>query len=54
MLKRVLADPEILKIFHFARFDVAVLYRALGVMPRRFYCTKIASKLARTYTIATA
>lgn len=50
MLKRVLADPEILKIFHFARFDVAVLYRALGVMPMPVYCTKIASKLARTYT----
>ncbi|GLS53966.1 3'-5' exonuclease [Methylobacterium gregans] len=49
-LKRVLADPQVLKIFHFARFDLAVLYRRLGVMPAPVYCTKIASKLARTYT----
>ncbi len=49
-LKRVLADPSVQKIFHFARFDLAVLFRALGVMPAPVYCTKIASKLARTYT----
>jgi len=49
-LKRLLADPGVTKIFHFARFDVAVLYQALGVMAAPVYCTKIASKLARTYT----
>ena len=45
-----LADPTILKLFHFARFDLAILYRAFGVMPAPVYCTKIASKLTRTYT----
>ena len=49
-LKQMLADRQVLKIFHFARFDLAVLYRAFGVMPGPVYCTKIASKLARTYT----
>ena len=49
-LKRVLADPGVVKIFHFARFDLAVLFQALGVMPAPVYCTKVASKLARTYT----
>ena len=49
-LKALLADPAITKIFHFARFDVAVLYHALGVMPQPIYCTKIASRLTRTYT----
>ena len=49
-LKALLADPNILKIFHFARFDVAVLYNTFGVMPRPVYCTKIASRLTRTYT----
>lgn len=49
-LKRVLADPHILKIFHFARFDLAALYNAFGVMPGPVYCTKIASRLTRTYT----
>lgn len=49
-LKRLLADPHILKIFHFARFDLAALYNALGVMPEPVYCTKIASRLTRTYT----
>ena len=39
-----------LKIFHFARFDIAMLYKWLGVMPQPVYCTKIASKLTRTYT----
>jgi ribonuclease D len=49
-LKRLLADKSLLKIFHFARFDLGVLYRAFGVMPEPVYCTKIASRLARTYT----
>lgn len=49
-LKRLLADPAILKIFHFARFDIAVLFNALGVMPAPIYCTKIVSRLTRTYT----
>jgi ribonuclease D len=49
-LQRVLADPAVTKIFHFARFDLAVLFNALGVMPAPVYCTKVASKLARTYT----
>src|SRR6476619_756293 len=49
-LKRLLADESVLKIFHFARFDLAVLFHAFGVMPRPVYCTKIASRLVRTYT----
>jgi len=49
-LKRLLADPAITKIFHFARFDVGLLYAAFGVMAQPIYCTKIASRLARTYT----
>ncbi len=49
-LIRVLADPSVLKIFHFARFDLAVLFLRLGVMPAPVYCTKIASRLVRTYT----
>lgn len=49
-LKRLLADPKVLKLFHYARFDVAVLRRYLGAMAAPVYCTKIASKLARTYT----
>jgi ribonuclease D len=49
-LTKLLADPSILKIFHFARFDLASLYKAFGVMPSPVYCTKIASRLARTYT----
>jgi ribonuclease D len=49
-LLRVLADPGVLKIFHFARFDLAVIHRAFGVKPGPVYCTKIASKLTRTYT----
>jgi len=49
-LKRLLADPGLLKIFHFARFDLGMLYKAFGVMPQPVYCTKIASRLARTYT----
>jgi ribonuclease D len=50
VLTRALADPAVLKIFHFARFDVAVLFHRLGVMPGPVYCTKIASRLTRTYT----
>ena len=49
-LTKLLVDGGILKIFHFARFDLAVLQQALGVMPAPVYCTKIASRLARTYT----
>lgn len=49
-LKALLGDPKVLKIFHFARFDLAVLSNALGVMPQPVYCTKIVSKLVRTYT----
>jgi ribonuclease D len=49
-LKALLADPSVLKIFHFARFDVAVLEKNLGVETGPIYCTKIASKLVRTYT----
>ena len=49
-LKRLLADPALVKIFHFARFDLAALYKTFGVMPAPVYCTKIASRLARTYT----
>jgi len=50
LLISLLKDPEVVKIFHYARFDMAVLYTAFGVMPQPVYCTKIASKLARTYT----
>jgi len=49
-LVRLLSDPKRLKIFHFARFDLAVLSNAYGMMPGPVYCTKIASKIARTYT----
>ena len=49
-LKALLADPAITKIFHFARFDLAALYNTFGVMPQPVYCTKIASRLTRTYT----
>ena len=49
-LKALLADPAVLKIFHFARFDIAVLEKYLGVTVAPVYCTKIASKLVRTYT----
>jgi ribonuclease D len=49
-LKALLVDPKTLKIFHFARFDVAVLAKYLGVVTTPIYCTKIASKLVRTYT----
>ncbi len=49
-LKALLTDPAILKIFHFARFDLGSLQHGLGVMPGPVYCTKIASRLSRTYT----
>jgi ribonuclease D len=49
-LVRLLEDPAVLKLFHFARFDVAVLRHAFGVVTTPVYCTKIASKLTRTYT----
>ena len=49
-LTKLLADGAILKIFHFARFDLGVLNQRLGLMPGPVYCTKIASRLARTYT----
>jgi len=49
-LKALLADPKILKLFHFARFDVAVLRHYLGVDTAPIYCTKIASRLTRTFT----
>ena len=49
-LKSLLKDSSIQKIFHFARFDLAIIKKYLGVLPTNIYCTKIASKLARTYT----
>jgi len=49
-LKRLLSDEGVLKIFHFGRFDMAVLKHHFGVMPRPVYCTKVASRLARTFT----
>ena len=49
-IERLLADPAVLKIFHFARFDIGLLAKAFGVMAGPVYCTKIASRLARTYT----
>lgn len=49
-LVRLLSDPKRIKLFHFARFDVAVLFKNFAVMPEPVYCTKIASRLARTYT----
>ena len=49
-LKRLLADPAVTKLFHFGRFDIAMFWLHLGVLTTPVYCTKIASKLARTYT----
>jgi ribonuclease D len=49
-LKRLLTDPGVLKLFHFGRFDIAMFYLHLGVVTAPVYCTKIASKIARTYT----
>ena len=49
-LKKLLTDPKVTKLFHFARFDIAMFRRYLGVDCKPVYCTKIASKLVRTYT----
>ena len=49
-LTRLFADPSVTKLFHYARFDVAVLENAFGVMAAPLFCTKIASRLTRTYT----
>jgi ribonuclease D len=49
-IERILAAPQITKLFHYARFDLAILFHTFGVMAGPVYCTKIASKLARTYT----
>ena len=49
-LTKLLADPEVLKLFHFGRFDLAVMYHRFGVLAAPVWCTKIASKLVRTYT----
>lgn len=49
-LIEILADENITKVFHFARFDMAILNYHLGITPRNVYCTKIASRLCRTYT----
>ncbi|HEV7417255.1 MAG TPA: ribonuclease D [Tianweitania sediminis] len=50
ILVKLLGDAGITKLFHFGRFDLAVLYHAFGVMPEPVFCTKIASRLTRTYT----
>lgn len=49
-LQRLLADPSVLKLFHFARFDIAALQQAFGTVTSPVYCTKIASRLIRTFT----
>ena len=49
-LARIIADPQVLKLFHFGRFDIAALFHAFGALAAPVYCTKIASKLVRTYT----
>lgn len=49
-LERIISDPGVLKLFHFGRFDIAALFNAFGVLARPVYCTKIASRLTRTYT----
>ena len=49
-LCRMLEDPNVLKLFHFGRFDIAAMYNAFGALTAPVYCTKIASKLIRTYT----
>jgi ribonuclease D len=50
VLQAILADPAVTKLFHYGRFDMGILSKTFGVMPGPVYCTKIASKLARTYT----
>lgn len=49
-VKKLLTDPNVLKLFHFARADLATIFRYLGVMPQPIYCTKIASALVRTFS----
>ena len=49
-LCRMLTDPEVLKLFHFGRFDIAAMYHAFGALAAPVYCTKIASKMTRTFT----
>lgn len=49
-LQSLLADPNTLKLFHFGRFDIAAMYHAFGTLTAPVYCTKIASRLVRTYT----
>ena len=49
-LEKLLQDEDILKLFHFGRFDIAILYSTFGLLSSPVYCTKIASKIARTYT----
>ena len=49
-LKRLMGDPAVLKIFHFARFDLGMIFNGLGVMPMPIYCTRTPSRLVRTYT----
>jgi ribonuclease D len=49
-LARMLEDPDVLKLFHFGRFDIAAMYHAFGALAAPVFCTKIASKLVRTYT----
>ena len=49
-IEKLISDPSILKLFHFGRFDIAVLYHSFGVLTQNVYCTKIASRLTRTYT----
>ncbi|MGH1411970.1 MAG: ribonuclease D [Pelagimonas sp.] len=49
-LERILTNPDVLKLFHYGRFDIAAMYNALGALTAPVYCTKIASKMVRTYT----
>lgn len=49
-VRELLADGSVMKIFHYARFDVALLARTFGILPQNIYCTKVASRLVRTYT----
>jgi ribonuclease D len=49
-LKKLMADPKVIKLFHFARADLAAIYHYLGVMPAPVYCTKVASVMVRTFT----
>ena len=49
-LAKIMTDEQVVKIFHYARFDIGILHRNLGFMTRNIYCTKIASKLARTFS----